>query len=267
MEYASSKVGLEWFLPPLAVSFDPGDGTPRPGQPLQHEPPNLHGATRLTCLLCGECNIGCNYGSKNTLDYNYLSRAKLDHGAQIRTRCEVKTFAPRDGGGFTVDYVDHEQAVEGEKRPRPLPADRVTCDRLVLAAGSFGTTFLLLKNRAAFPNLSRRVGTHSAATATCSRSASAHGETASRASSTPATARDHEHRPREGQGGGRAQPRVLRPGRRPPAARRLDRRDELPAGRDPARARVSASGWRRRCCASTTAATSAARSPRSSTPT
>jgi cholesterol oxidase len=160
MEYASAQVGLEWFLPPLAVAFDPGDGAPRPGQPLQGEPPNLHDATRLTCLLCGECNIGCNFGSKNTLDYNYLSRATLDHGAQIRTRCEVKTFAPREGGGFVVDYVDHAHAVEGEKRPRPLPTNRITCDRLVLAAGSFGTTFLLLKNRAAFPKLSRRLGTH-----------------------------------------------------------------------------------------------------------
>ena len=42
---------------------------------------NLHGRTRLTCRLCGECNFGCNYGSKYTLDFNYLSLAKLRHGA------------------------------------------------------------------------------------------------------------------------------------------------------------------------------------------
>ena len=87
--------------------FDPGDGRPAPGEPILGEE-NLHGRTRLTCLLCGECNIGCNYGAKNTLDYNYLSLAKLRHGADIRTRCEVKTFAPRDGGGYTLDYVDHD---------------------------------------------------------------------------------------------------------------------------------------------------------------
>jgi cholesterol oxidase len=149
MEYASGQVGLEWFLPPLAVSFDPGDGRPVPGEPILGEE-NLHGRTRLTCLLCGECNIGCNYGAKNTLDYNYLSLAKLRHGAEIRTRCEVKTFAPRDGGGFTVNLVDHADGGE----PRTL-----TADRLVLAAGSFGTTYLLLKNRTAFPLLSDRLGT------------------------------------------------------------------------------------------------------------
>jgi cholesterol oxidase len=114
---------------------------------------------RLTCRLCGECNIGCNYGSKNTLDFNYLSDAALRHGASIFTRCEVKTFEPRTGGGYTVGFVDHSQAVEGEKREQPLPVHAITCDRLVLAAGTFGSTYLLLKNRAAFPGLSDRLGT------------------------------------------------------------------------------------------------------------
>jgi cholesterol oxidase len=72
----------------------------------------------------------------------------------------VKTFAPRAGGGYAVDYVDHAEAAEGERRTRDLPLHSVTADRLILAAGSFGTTYLLLKNRAAFPALSTRLGTH-----------------------------------------------------------------------------------------------------------
>jgi cholesterol oxidase len=159
MEHASRDAGLEWFLPPLAVAFDPGDGRPRPGVPIQGGEENLHGCPRLTCLLCGECNFGCNFGAKNTLDFNYLTLAKLRHGAEIRTRCEVKTFAPRRGGGFTVGYVDHSAIVEGEKRSRPLPLRTITADRLVLAGGSFGSTYLLLKNRSAFPGLSDRLGT------------------------------------------------------------------------------------------------------------
>jgi cholesterol oxidase len=150
MEYASGQLGLEWILPKLAVTFDPGDGKPVPGEPIRGEE-NLHGRTRLTCLLCGECNIGCNYGAKNTLDYNYLSLAKLRHGADIRTRCEVKRFAPRPEGGYAVDYVDHADNGTGH---------RLSADRLVLSAGAFGSTYLLLKNRAAFPGLSDRLGTH-----------------------------------------------------------------------------------------------------------
>jgi cholesterol oxidase len=157
MEHAAGELGLEWLLPPLAVSFaEPGRA---PGEPILDAEPNLHGRTRLTCLLCGECNVGCNYGAKNTLDYNYLSLAKLRHGAELRTRCEVRTFAPREGGGFTIGYVDHSEAPAGRPRERPLPIHTITADRLVLAAGSFGTTYLLLKNRAAFPGLSERLGT------------------------------------------------------------------------------------------------------------
>ena len=158
VQHAAHELGLEWFLPPLAVAFDPGDGRPRPGEPIAGEE-NLHGRTRLTCLLCGECNIGCNYGSKNTLDFNYLSLAALRHGAEIRTRCEVKSFAPLPGGGFTVDHVDHSEAAEDEPRTGELPRHTLTADRLVLAAGSFGTTYLLLKNHGAFPGLSSRLGT------------------------------------------------------------------------------------------------------------
>jgi cholesterol oxidase len=156
---ASGELGLEWYLPKLAVTFAPTGGAPAPGEPVLGEHENLHGRGRSTCRLCGECNFGCNFGSKYTLDFNYLSFAKLRHGADIRTRCEAKTLAPRSGGGYTVGYVDHSQAVEGEKRKAPLEERILTADRLVLAAGTFGSTFLLLKNRAAFPGLSDRLGT------------------------------------------------------------------------------------------------------------
>ena len=65
---AAKEIGLTPFLPPLAVSFAGADGVPRPRVPVAEAAPNLHGQTRLTCRLCGECDIGCNEGSKNTLD-------------------------------------------------------------------------------------------------------------------------------------------------------------------------------------------------------
>jgi cholesterol oxidase len=155
---AAATLGLEWFLPKLAVTFAPDGVTPVPGEPVLGEHANLHGRTRSTCRLCGECNIGCNFGSKYTLDFNYLSFAKLRHGAEIRTRCEVRSFAPRPGGGYEVEYVDHADAVEGAP-PTPAPAARtIHADRLVLAAGTFGSTYLLLRNRAALPLLGDRLG-------------------------------------------------------------------------------------------------------------
>ena len=134
----------------LAVTF-PNAGEPAvPGEPIleaaQH--PRSHAAT---CRLCGECDIGCNYGSKNTLDYTYYPAA-WHAGADIRTRHEVRTFAPREGGGYTLDYVVHDEEREGTPTDTSrLPAKTITCDRLVLAAGTLGTTYLLLEEPLGVP--------------------------------------------------------------------------------------------------------------------
>jgi cholesterol oxidase len=159
---AADKLGREFLLPPLAVTFANDGEAPVPGEPIREEHPNLHGRTRYTCRLVGECDIGCNYGSKNTLDYNYLSAAKR-LGADLRTRCEVRSFAPREGGGYVVRFVEHDPADEGRKidthASSVRPEREVTCDRLVLSAGTLGSTYLLLRNRDAFPGLSRQLGT------------------------------------------------------------------------------------------------------------
>jgi cholesterol oxidase len=152
---AAEQLGHDWFLPNLAVTFANDGDAPMPGEPIREEHPNLHGRTRYTCRLVGECDVGCNYGSKNSLDYTYLSAAKRE-GAELRSCCEVKAFRPRGGGGFEIDYVVHEPDREGSQ---PSPAT-ITADTLVLSAGTLGTTFLLLKNRDAFPGLSKALGTH-----------------------------------------------------------------------------------------------------------
>jgi cholesterol oxidase len=145
----------EWFLPDLAVTFANEGAAPVPGEPIREEHPNLHGRTRYTCRLVGECDVGCNYGSKNTLDYNYLSAAKRA-GADLRSCCEVKAFRPREGGGFEVDYVVHDP----EAGPSATAPKTLTTDTLVISAGTLGSTYLLLKNREAFGGLPPALGTH-----------------------------------------------------------------------------------------------------------
>ncbi|WP_242614569.1 GMC oxidoreductase [Actinomadura roseirufa] len=157
MQDAAAELGLDCALPPLAVSFAsrPGDA---PGLSLPIADPeygNIHGVGRRTCKLCGECDIGCNEGAKNTLDHTYLSAAH-HHGADIRTSHEVKAIRPRPGGGYEVDYVHHAD-LTATSRGREVVT--MSCDRLVLGAGTYGTTFLLLKSRAAFPGLSEALGT------------------------------------------------------------------------------------------------------------
>lgn len=158
---AAERLNLDFELPRLAVSFAPKPGAePGLGLPIvDPEYGNLHGAPRVTCRMCGECNIGCNEGSKNTLDHTYLSAAQA-HGAEIRARSEVRTIQPLDGGGYEVGYIEHLPENEGRDVDLDeLPLRRIRCRRLILAAGTYGTTLLLLRNRHLLPALSPALGT------------------------------------------------------------------------------------------------------------
>ena len=157
---AAERNGLDWFLPNLAVTFGNEGEAPVPGEPIKEQHPNLHGRTRYTCRLCGECDVGCNYGAKNTLDYNYLTEAQRV-GADIRSRCEVRVVDPLDGGGYRVRYIHYAPEHEGEPLDifdPAVAAHEIECDRLILAGGTLGTVRLLLRNRAAFSRISKRLG-------------------------------------------------------------------------------------------------------------
>jgi len=152
---ATAGAGLEHVRAPLAVTFSGPDE--EPGAPFGRPEDNIHNRQRYTCRLVGECDAGCNYGSKNSLDFTYLSAAK-SCGADIRCRHEVKAFEPH-GCGYRIEYVDHTTAVEG-RPPEVTPERKAMCaERLILSAGALGTPYLLLANRSAFPRISRRLGT------------------------------------------------------------------------------------------------------------
>jgi cholesterol oxidase len=153
---AAGRLGLKSELAPLAVTFaNPGQPAV-PGVPIAGGEDNLHGSPRYTCRLVGECDIGCNFGSKNSLDFTYLSAAKR-LGADIRTHCQVRSFEPTDGG-FSVTYTKHPDEVSDP--PSARSRNVLTSSRLILSAGALGTTYLLLRNLSAFPALSPALGQH-----------------------------------------------------------------------------------------------------------
>ncbi|MDJ0615454.1 MAG: GMC family oxidoreductase [Calothrix sp. MO_192.B10] len=155
LQFAAQELNLDWYLPKLAVTFANDGQPPVTGEPIEEKHRNLHDRTRYTCRLCGECDIGCNYGSKNTLDYNYLSEAKR-HGAELKTLCEVNYFAPHDGGGYKINYCHYNPKEEVEKSEHVI-----TANQLILCAGALGSTYLLLKSqkRGSFPHISKQLGT------------------------------------------------------------------------------------------------------------
>lgn len=158
MENTAATLGLSISRPPIAVTFAPAPGQePRTNHPLPlPEYGSIHGpnTVRTTCTLSGECDIGCNAGAKNTLDHNYISAAAAK-GADVRTFHDVRGIRPLDGGGYEVRYVVHHPENHGGL----LTEQIIHCRRLILGAGTFGTNFLLLRNRGSLPALSDALGT------------------------------------------------------------------------------------------------------------
>ena len=135
------QVATRLERPALAVTFGPQPGSERR---------NRHGATQTACSMCGQCNMGCNTHSKNTLDLTYLRRAR-DCGARIVTHADVQRIVARPGGGYEVTCSD----------PRvPGSEETIRSDRVILAAGALGSTRLLLRQRAMghLPAVSAQLG-------------------------------------------------------------------------------------------------------------
>jgi cholesterol oxidase len=174
--------GLTAQLAPIAVTFRAQNGQADgsapavPGVPFGAE--NLHGRPRHTCTLAGECDLGCNEGAKNSMDYTYLSRFLADGAdrARIFTCCEATGIQPADTGGYRVHYVEHRAARAQVRRRRELRdagaelldpdtdetgdewTRTVTAGVVVVAGGTFGSTRLLLSSRPGLPRLSTQLG-------------------------------------------------------------------------------------------------------------
>jgi len=96
--------------------------------------------------------MGCNVGAKNTLMTNYLPMAR-HFGAELFVRVEVDHVASARGGGWDVHC-----RVRSGPRGRTTTDRIVTAKRVVLGAGTLGTTAILLRSRARGLALSERLG-------------------------------------------------------------------------------------------------------------
>ena len=113
---------------------------------------NKAGVQQHACTLCGDCMSGCNHSAKNTVIMNYLPDARR-HGAEIFTLIEVR-YLERQGQRWLVHYQYLETGQEGFDAPTAV----VSADLVILAAGTLGTTEILLRSKAAGLPLSDRLG-------------------------------------------------------------------------------------------------------------
>jgi len=136
---ASAALGRDPVKAPVVVSFE---ATINPA-----------GVAQPACTHCGDCCGGCNVGAKNTVALTYLPDAAR-HGAEIFTHVTVRRVAKRPEGGWHIHFERHD-------RPSPHGAEtsgRLTADMVVLAAGTLGSTEILLRSREHGLALSDRLG-------------------------------------------------------------------------------------------------------------
>ena len=134
LELASAAFGVLPVAAPVVVSFE--------------DVVNPAGVAQPACTLCGDCCSGCNVGAKNTVAMTYLPDAKA-HGAEIFTELAVSHLAKGEGGWQV--YFAPSDAKDAD--PRVVAAKTV-----VLAAGTLGSTEILLRSRERGLGLSDRLG-------------------------------------------------------------------------------------------------------------
>jgi cholesterol oxidase len=123
---------------PVAVSFE---ATVNPA-----------GVSQPACTRCGDCCGGCNVGAKNTVALTYLPDAAR-HGAEIFTLAKVRRVARSVDGRWQVLLERAEQSGGA-----PGPEVRISADIVVLAAGTLGSTEILLRSRHEGLAVSDRLG-------------------------------------------------------------------------------------------------------------
>jgi cholesterol oxidase len=152
MRETATEIGREgtYRRTPVAVYFG-REGEPAPDPYFDGEGPD-----RIGCELCGECMTGCRKDAKNSLDKNYLYFAEK-FGARIFAENRVVDIEPLSPDG-SEGYVVRTRKTTGFFRGRRGLVFKTK--GLVLAAGTLGTTTLLLdmKRKGRLPKLSDHLG-------------------------------------------------------------------------------------------------------------
>ena len=96
------------------------------------------------CNRCGDCATGCNFGAKISLDTNLLVKAQ-QNGAEIFSGATVLDLRKDPGGpGWIVRCVYTSSTL----RARDGQPVEIFARRVVLAAGTLGSTEILLRSSA-----------------------------------------------------------------------------------------------------------------------
>ena len=115
--------------------------------------PTPAGVDMHACLKCGDCVSGCNHRAKKSLDVNYLALAKAN-GARLFCGGTAHLVRALDQG-YAVDFFLTDPTKASADRARPYT---VRARRVILAAGTLGSTEILLRSRERGLDIGGRLG-------------------------------------------------------------------------------------------------------------
>jgi cholesterol oxidase len=130
---AAEASGRSVQLPPMTISHRPG--------------PNAAGVMQYACRHCGDCWSGCNVGAKNTVGITYIADA-VDHGAAVFCESRAQSIS-KTQSGWEIVVQDLSKVNASRRMQAPL---------VVLAAGTLGSTELLLRAQQRGLELSTKLG-------------------------------------------------------------------------------------------------------------
>lgn len=141
--------------------FDPAAG--RPNQ----EDIRKYTEERNICQRRGRCGLGCIPDSRHTLDNKILkgiNEEKLP--IDVRPLCEVFEIEELSSGKYAVKFLDYQGIIDNEdfsptddylKKHEQEITRVIKTNRIVLAAGTLGSTEILFKSRKKL-NISNTIG-------------------------------------------------------------------------------------------------------------
>jgi len=138
LDRASAALAARPHAAPIAVNFTATDTPSDGGQPA--------------CTLCGDCCTGCNVGAKNTIALTYLPDARA-HGAAMFTGVDVSHIERADDT-WRIWFA----SASANPKNKAAANRSVTARLVVLAAGTLGSTGILLRSREQGLSLSDRLG-------------------------------------------------------------------------------------------------------------
>lgn len=139
-DHASAKAPPDKFVAMRRLGGNAAAGTPFTVS--MQSGANQSGVQLAECAMCGNCMTGCNFSAKNSLDEGLLAEA-FRGGVDLYTGATVLDLYPAGQEGWTLRVVHTDPKLRRQECSPHL----VRARRVILAAGTFGTSEILIRSK------------------------------------------------------------------------------------------------------------------------